>query len=110
MEQNAQAAREELEVVNASNNLDLALLDLAQLLDLENPTEFDIEIPQLPVLNASRSMASSESVFINALEFRPRIKAAKYRLESSERGLRIAKGMRSPNLSMSGGWGNQLFQ
>lgn len=106
MEQNAQAAREELEVVNASNNLDLALLDLAQLLDLETPDNFDIETPQLPVLNATRSMATPESVFINALEFRPRIKAAKYRLESSERGLQIAKGMRSPTLSMSGSWGS----
>lgn len=104
MEQNAQAAREELEVVNTSNNLDLALLDLAQLLDLENPSEFDIEIPELPVLNATRSMVDPESVFINALEFRPRMKAARYRLESSEKGLVIAKGQRAPSLSMSGYW------
>lgn len=87
MEQSAQAAREELEVVNASNNLDLALLDLAQLLDLENPTVFDIRIPELPVLNATRSMVDPESVFINALEFRPEMKAARYRLESSEKDL-----------------------
>lgn len=106
MEQNAQAAREELEVVNASNNLDLALLDLAQLLDLENPTVFDISIPELPVLNATRSMVDPESVFINALEFRPEMKAARYRLESSEKGLVIAKGQRAPSLSMSGYWGS----
>jgi len=106
MEQNAQAAREELEVVNSSNSLDLALLDLAQLLDLENPEEFDIEVPELPVLNATRSMVSPESVFINALEFRPEMKAAKYRLESSEKGLVIAKGQRAPSLSMYGYWGS----
>nr|WP_320118007.1 TolC family protein [uncultured Marinifilum sp.] len=106
MEQNAQAAREELEVVNASNNLNLNLLDLAQLLDLENPDEFDIQIPELPVLNATRSMIDPESVFINALEFRPEMKAAKYRLESSEKGLIIAKGQRAPSLSMSGYWGS----
>ena len=104
MEQTAQAAREELEVVNAANSLDLALLDLAQLLDLEETKDFDIEIPELPVLNATRSMVSPESVFINALEFRPEMKAAKYRLESSERGLIIAKGQRTPSLSMSGSW------
>lgn len=106
MEQNAQAAREELEVVNSSNNLDLALLDLAQLLDLENPSNFDISIPELPELNATRSMINPESVFINALEFRPEMKAARYRLESSEKGLLIAKGLRSPSLSMSGSWGS----
>lgn len=106
MEQNAQAAREELEIVNATNNLDLNLLDLAQLLDLKNPESFDIEIPELPVLNATRSMIDPESVFINALEFRPEMKAAKYRLESSEKGLIIAKGQRAPSLSMSGYWGS----
>jgi outer membrane protein len=106
MEQNAQAAREELEVVNSSNNLDLALLDLVQLLDLENPADFDISIPELPVLNATRSMVDPESVFINALEFRPEMKAARYRLESSEKGLVIAKGQRVPRLSMSGYWGS----
>ncbi|MDQ2179584.1 TolC family protein [Marinifilum sp. D714] len=106
MEQNAQAAREELEVVNASNDLDLALLDLAQLLDLEKPADFDISVPELPVLNATRSMVDPESVFINALEFRPEIKAAKYRLESSEKGLILAKGQRSPRLTMSGYWGS----
>jgi Outer membrane protein len=106
MEQKAQAAREELEVVNASNNLDLALLELAQLLDLENPAEFDISIPELPVLNATRSMVNPESVFINALEFRPEMKAARFRLESSEKGLVIAKGQRAPRLSMSGYWGS----
>jgi len=106
MEQKAQAARDELDVVTNSNSLDLAILNLAQLLDLENTSDFDISSPDLPVLNASRSMLSPESVFINALEFRPEMKAAKLRLESSEKGLIIAKGQRTPTLSMSGYWGS----
>ncbi|MDM8159268.1 TolC family protein [Labilibaculum sp. K2S] len=104
MEQKAQAAREDLAVVNAQNALDIALLDLAQLLDLEDTKSFDIQTPELPVLNATRSMADPESVFINALTFRPEMKAAQYRLESSEKGLIIAKGQRTPTLSMSGSW------
>lgn len=104
MEQKAQAAREDLAVVNAQNSLDIALLDLAQLLDLEDTQAFDIITPELPVLNASRSMVDPESVFINALTFRPEMKAAQYRLESSEKGLIIAKGQRAPTLSMSGSW------
>lgn len=106
MEQKAQASREELEVVNTSNSLDIALLDLAQLLDLEDTKNFDILSPELPVLNATQSMVSPESVFINALTFRPEMKAAQYRLESSEKGLTIAKGQRSPSLSMYGFWGS----
>jgi outer membrane protein len=104
MEQKAQASREDLAVVNAQNALDIALLDLAQLLDLENTQAFDIVTPELPVLNATRSMADPESVFINALTFRPEMKAAQYRLESSEKGLIIAKGQRTPTLSMYGSW------
>lgn len=104
MEQKAQSAREDLAVVNAQNSLDLALLDLAQLLDLDNSDGFDIKTPELPVLNATKSMANPESVFVNALTFRPEMKAAQYRLESSEKGLLIAKGQRMPTLSMSGSW------
>ncbi|MDQ1770060.1 TolC family protein [Labilibaculum sp. A4] len=104
MEQKAQAAREDLAVVNAQNSLDIALLDLAQLLDLEDTKNFDIQTPELPVLNATKSMVDPESVFINALTFRPEMKAAQYRLESSEKGLIIAKGQRTPTLSMSGSW------
>lgn len=104
MEQRAQAAREDLAVVNAQNSLDIGLLDLAQLLDLENANGFDIQTPELPVLNATKSMVDPESVFINALTFRPEMKAAQYRLESSEKGLLIAKGQRIPTLTMSGSW------
>ncbi|PKQ62475.1 hypothetical protein BZG02_12155 [Labilibaculum filiforme] len=104
MEQKAQAAREDLAVVNAQNALDIALLDLAQLLDLKDSKGFDIQTPELPILNATKSMVDPESVFINALTFRPEMKAAQYRLESSEKGLTIAKGQMTPTLSMSGSW------
>jgi outer membrane protein len=106
MEQNAQASREDLDVVNAENSLDIALLDLAQLLDLEDIQNFDIQNPELPVLNATKSMIDPESVFGNAITFRPEIKAAQYRLESSEKGLSIAKGQRAPSLSLYGYWGS----
>lgn len=104
MEQKAQAAREDLAVVNAQNSLDIALLDLAQLLDINDTQNFDIQTPELPILNATKSMADPEAVFINALTFRPEMKAAQFRLESSEKGLVIAKGQRTPTLSMSGSW------
>jgi len=106
MEQKAQAAQEELTVVNSQNNLDISLLDLAQLLDLEQIDGFDISIPQLPVVNATQSILDPESVFANSLKSRPGIKAANLRLESSMKGLNIAKGDRTPSLSMYGFWGS----
>lgn len=106
MEQKAQQAREELEVVNAQNYLDLALLNLAQLLDLESVNGFDIVKPELPVINANKSMMTPESIFASAVNVRPEMKAANYRLKSAEKGLAIAKGSRLPSLSMSGSWGS----
>ena len=104
MEQIAQAAREEVTVVTTQNELDLAKLNLVQLLDLESPEDFDIQIPELPVINANQSILNPKSVFLSALEFRPEIKAAKFRFESAQKGVLIAKGERSPNLSLSGQW------
>jgi outer membrane protein len=106
MEQKAQAAQEDLTVVNSQNNLDLSLLDLAQLLDIEQIDSFDISIPQLPVVNATQSILNPESVFANSLNTRPGIKAANLRLESSVKGLSIAKGDRMPSLSMFASWGS----
>jgi len=106
MEQKAQAAQEELTVVNSQNNLDISLLDLAQLLDLEQIDGFDISIPQLPIVNATKSILDPKSVFANSLKSRPGIKAANLRLESSMKGLTIAKGSRTPSLSMYGFWGS----
>jgi len=106
MEQKAQAAQEDLTVVSSQNNLDLSLLDLAQLLDLQEIEGFDISIPYLPVLNATQSMLDPESVFTNSLGVRPGIKSANLRLESSVKGLSIAKGQRMPSLSMYGFWGS----
>ncbi len=106
MEQKAQLAREEVEVVNAQNALDLGLLDLAQLLDLKTTKGFDISDPELPVINANKSMIDPESIFSGAVNVRPEMKAADFRLKSAEKGLAIAKGARLPSLSMSGSWGS----
>ncbi len=106
MEQKAQAAQEDLTVVSSQNNLDLSLLDLAQLLDMEQIEGFDISIPQLPIVNAIHSMIDPESVFANSLKIRPGIMAANLRLESSMKGLSIAKGDLTPSLSMYASWGS----
>jgi len=105
MEQKAQAAQEDLVVVNSENNLDLSLLDLAQLLDLSTTEAFDIEMPILPVLNSGRSMLNPNTVYEIALGSLPEIKAANLRLESTEKDLDLARSGLMPSLSLSGGWG-----
>lgn len=105
MEQKAQAAQEELTVVTSENNLTLSLLDLAQLLDLKSTESFDIEMPVLPVLNSGRSLLNPNAVYDIALNSLPEIKAANLRLESTEKGLSLAKSGLMPSLSLNAGWG-----
>lgn len=110
MEQRAQAAQEELTVVNSENNLNLSLLDLAQLLDLSSTDAFDIKMPVLPVLNSGRSMLNPETVYEIALGSLPEIRAANLRLESTEKDLDLARSGLMPSLSLSAGWGTRYYK
>ncbi len=101
----AQGAGEEANLVNAKNNLMLAYLDLMQLLDLEASEEFDIEKPQFEI-NKSPTLLSPDIIFSKAVDIMPEIKSAEYAVQSAERSLAVAKGMRSPRLYASGQYGS----
>jgi len=107
MEQKAQAAQEDLTVVTSENDLILSLLDLAQLLDLSSTDAFDIEMPILPILDSGRSLLNPNSVYDIALISLPEIKAANLRLESTEKGLSLARSGLMPSLSLNGGWSTE---
>lgn len=104
-QQQAQFAKEELSLVRAQNDLTLALLDLAQLMNIKDIDSFDVKIPLLPTIVANKSLLSHKSIFQKALNIRPEIEAAKLRLESYNTRLKIAKGTAMPTLSLSAGWG-----
>lgn len=107
MEQRAQAAQEEVTVVTSENDLTLSLLNLAQLLDLKSTDSFDIEIPVLPVLNSGRSLLNPDAVYSIALNSLPEIKAANLRVESTEKGLSLAKSGLMPSLTLDAGWSTE---
>ena len=101
----AQEASEEANLVNAKNNLMLAYLDLMQLLDLEASEEFDIEKPRFEITDAP-TLLSPDIIFNKAVDIMPEIKSAEYSVQSAERGLAMAKGMRSPRLYATGQYGS----
>jgi outer membrane protein len=100
----SQGAAEELNLINAKNQLNLAYLDLQQILDLEASDSFVIYKPQLKIKKEPEIIPSMQ-IYRYALTNLPEIKSAEYRLKSSERSLAIAKGSRSPSLSLRAGWG-----
>ncbi len=103
LEIQSQLAAEEVNLISSKNRLNLAYLDLKQLLEIEASQEFEIEKPSLNVDEESKIYASSD-VYNVAVGRLPEIKSAELRLKSAEKGLSIAKGLRSPKLSASFGW------
>jgi len=106
LEIEAQFAREELEVVNAQNTLQMAYLALYQLLELPASESFKIVKPTLPEIGANISMLNSMDVFKNAVLVKPAVKSAEFKLESSKRLLLVAKGNLWPTLSLDGSYYN----
>lgn len=104
LEIQAQFASEELNVVNAENQLQLAYLNLQQMLDLQYDPGFQINIPDLPVPGDSMLLLNVMDVYGTAQEIMPQIKSSEYNLEASMLDLDIAKGMRYPSLSLSGNY------
>ena len=102
----AQAANEELQVVNAQNNLDIAYLNLTQLLELKDSKDFKIARPAVPELLNAEIKEDVGAIYQNALTNRPEIKSAELKLKSAEKSISIAKGALSPQLNMGGSYGS----
>jgi outer membrane protein len=101
----AQAASEDLNVVTAQNTLDISYLTLSQMLDLSSPDSFKIAIPVIDISLQPTVLLTPEQIYAFAVNSQPEIKSAELKVQSSEIGLSIAHGMRSPNLSLRGSYG-----
>ncbi len=106
LEIQAQLAGEELKLVIAKNQLMLSLLELAQLLDLEDVDNFDIEKPGFENELVGKLHSSTKEIFASAIALMPNIKSAELMVEFYERDLSVKKGLLSPSLSMRGSWGS----
>ncbi len=97
----AQAASEELQLINLKNQLDISYLTLTQMLELGSPTGFQILIPDIIIDTNSFITENIDEIFDLALQSRSEIKSAELNLTASEYDLKIANGSRIPSLSMN---------
>jgi len=100
----SQMAQEELQLINVQNQLDIAILNMKQLLDLDASYSFDITVPELSIPE-SYAVRNSEELYKTASGNLPDVKSANAKLQSAERSLAIAQGGRSPRLSLFGSIG-----
>ena len=105
--QKATLAQSRLTAVQAANSLQLARLDLAQLLELHSPEGFMVAIPALrdPVL----PLISPEDIYAEAVGIKPVIQAEETRLAYASRNIAYAKGGYLPTLSLNGGLGTNYY-
>ncbi|WP_421765305.1 TolC family protein [Ekhidna sp.] len=98
----SQVATNEVALVNAQNNLDLALLALKQSLLLQPGQEIDIEIPEIDIDQAEIENSRIIDIYNEALSQMPEIQSADLRVKSADLGLDVSKGGMFPTLNLSG--------
>ena len=104
----AQMAKEEFNQIQAENNLKLSLLDLAQIMELENFSNFDVVVPNDIEIDEGL-LLSPTSIYESALIARPEIRGAQYRVSSSETEIQIAKSAYYPSLSFGASMGSGYY-
>ncbi len=111
-ESRAVLARDKLNIVQRLNDIRLALLELAQLLDIrENIEEFDIvepsteEVLKLELLNFVMDNESLDKLSTRRAD----IKASEYRLKASEKDLNIVRSAHYPTLNFQASYGTGYY-
>ena len=116
----SQRATDEYNIVSAEAQVKNYKLQLKQLLEIVDDSEFDIVIPATTDAQAQAEIPSLMSVYEQALSTRPEIQSAEMAIKSSDVSIDIAKAGRMPTVSLSAsagtstnslannGWGDQM--
>ena len=110
-QQEATLAQSRLTLTQADNDYRLALLSLAQLLELDTPEGFAIVRPDTAAIamTGGAALPTPDEIFHEALTFKPEVKAETLRLKSAETSIKIAQSALWPTLSFSAGIGSNYY-
>jgi len=98
----SQKASNEVNVVNAENGLSISILNLKQSMQMPADEILDIVAPELEVGDVSIVKQSPAQIFQVALLNQPDVKSVDLSVQSSDVGVKIAKGAFYPSLSLNG--------
>ena len=104
----SQNASDEVNEINAQNDLVLALLNLSQALNLEWSSAFDIAEPDMEnvITDNISSLCSPDFIYQTAIGVKPHVREAEYRLQSSEYQVKLAKSAYWPSISLDATFGD----
>ena len=101
LEIEAQAAQEELSLITVKNQLETSVLTLTQFLELKTPAGFEVVVPEINVDPNTIVEGNIDDIYAIAEKNRPEIKSSELKLKASEYSLKMAKGGRSPVVSLN---------
>lgn len=101
----SQLSSDELNIISAQNQRDIARLSLTQLLNLEGSEldNFEIDIPEVPEPSDLPALVNPDNVYDIASQTQPSIKGAELRVLSAARAMQVARGAYYPRLTLSAG-------
>ena len=99
----AQRANDEYSIVEAQSQLLNYKLQLKQLLEITDETDFDVAVPEISDERILAEIPSLQSVYEAALLSRPEIERSQLAVKSSDVSLNIAKAGWMPNVNLTGG-------
>ena len=99
----AQQATDQLAIVNAQNNIDLAKVALLQSMNLFSDQAIEVTPVSIPDPSVTAYEASPQQIFEIANENMPDVQAANLRVRSDEKGVDVARGNYYPLLTLNGG-------
>lgn len=108
----AQLANDEVTLTEARNNVNLALLDLAQILEMERSgIQFDIAIPNTndPLLQYMGSILPPDNIYQQAVAIKPQVKEQELLLESQKKLLKVAQAGYYPKLNFNASYSNGYY-
>lgn len=98
----AQLARDQQNLISTENAITISRLQLANILQLEDPESFDIGSPDLGLPNAEVLDRPAANVYEVAMDKQPAIRAAEMRVLSGQEGVDLAFSGYLPTLSVIG--------
>ncbi|HRK54247.1 MAG TPA: TolC family protein [Cyclobacteriaceae bacterium] len=101
LNQEAQVATNEVNLINQENALNFSLLQLKQAMQLPGSTPMKVQVPDLELEDLILD-ANPDVAYEMALQNMPEIKSAMLKVESAELALKASKGGLYPRLSLNG--------
>ena len=100
LNQEAQVATNELNVINQENALNLSILQLKQAMQVPASTELDVLMPELALEDLIIDQ-TPEDIYRVSLSTMPEIKSALLKVESAQLALKAARGSLYPRISLN---------